>query len=187
MADHSVSTVLCLTPHPSPGTSRSQARKPSGVDLCPSDKFPSLKRKREKIGDSGTDKSGSDEGGAKKQKGEGDGQWIKKRLSLSDVNDSSRLLLDKEYVRKYILPLMDDERRAACQSTAGLGVKVWDLDTISEHDLRLKQWKTGSFLLTSNWRMEFVKRRNLKEGDSIGLMWDFEKVGFFFHKFNAQS
>nr|GLL17351.1 putative B3 domain-containing protein At1g78640 [Ipomoea trifida] len=112
-------------------------------------------------------------------------RWIKKRLSVSDVNDSARLLLGKEYVRKHILALIDEEKRAACESTGGLRVKVWDLDTNSEHDLRLKQWKTGSFLLTSNWTMEFVKRRNLQVGDAIGLTWDSEKLGFFFHKFNA--
>ncbi|XP_031102671.1 putative B3 domain-containing protein At1g78640 [Ipomoea triloba] len=116
-----------------------------------------------------------------------DGHWIKKRLSKSDVNSSSRLLLAKEDVNKYVLTWMDEERCAACESREGLRVKMWDLDTGSEHELSLKKWQTGSFLFTSNWSKEFVRRRNLQEGDCIGLRWDVENLGFFFHKFNAQS
>nr|GME09837.1 equilibrative nucleotide transporter 3-like [Ipomoea batatas] len=87
--------------------------------------------------------------------------WIHKRLSTSDVNLSARLLLPKEEIRKYVLPLMDMESCRACENRDGLRVKIWDLDTESEHQLSLKQWKTGSFLLTSNWIIEFVKRRSL--------------------------
>nr|GMD68241.1 putative B3 domain-containing protein At1g78640 [Ipomoea batatas] len=44
-----------------------------------------------------------------------------------------------------------------CENRGGLRVKIWDLDTESEHQLNLKQWKTGSFVLNSNWNTEFVK------------------------------
>nr|GMD63286.1 equilibrative nucleotide transporter 3-like [Ipomoea batatas] len=73
----------------------------------------------------------------------------------------ARMLLPKEEIRKYVLPLMDMESCRACENRDGLRVKIWDLDTESEHQLSLKQWKTGSFLLTSNWIIEFVKRRSL--------------------------
>nr|GMC71858.1 putative B3 domain-containing protein At1g78640 [Ipomoea batatas] len=190
-ADKSVSTDLGLSLHPSPGISRSQEGRP-GVDLCPSiwgfnaakkpdqePLLPALPNPQDftftllssstlskpssvlilipvsaRIGDFLPDK---------KQRVEGDdGHWIKKRLSLSDVNDSSRLLLDKEDVKKHVLALMDEERSAACESLEGLRVKMWDLDTGSEHELSLKKWQTGSFLLTSNWSKEFVRRRNLQ-------------------------
>nr|GMD72420.1 putative B3 domain-containing protein At1g78640 [Ipomoea batatas] len=60
---------------------------------------------------------------------------------------------------------MDMERCRACQSRDGLRVKIWDLDTeSSEHELSLKQWKTGSFLVTSNWNTDFVKMRSLLQG-----------------------
>ncbi|XP_019170439.1 PREDICTED: putative B3 domain-containing protein At1g78640 [Ipomoea nil] len=113
--------------------------------------------------------------------------WMHKRLSTSDVNLSSRLLLPKEEITKYVLPLMDMESCKACQNRNGLRVKIWDLDTESQHQLTLKQWKTGSFLLTNNWNTEFVKRRSLHPGDTISLCWDFENLRFLFHKFNAQS
>nr|GMD70355.1 CDP-diacylglycerol--serine O-phosphatidyltransferase 1-like isoform X1 [Ipomoea batatas] len=111
--------------------------------------------------------------------------WIQKRLSKSDVNLSSRLLLPKEEITKYVLPLMNMESCRACQNKDGLRVKIWDLDTESEHELSLKQWVTGSFLLTSNWNKEFVKRRSLHEGDTISMCWDFENLRFLFRKFNA--
>nr|GMD70367.1 putative B3 domain-containing protein At1g78640 [Ipomoea batatas] len=102
--------------------------------------------------------------------------WIHKRLSTSDVNLSSRLLLPKEEIIKYVLPLMDMESPTACENRGGLRVKIWDLDTESEHQLSLKQWKTGSFVLNSNWNTEFVKRRSLQLGDTISMCWDFENL-----------
>nr|GLL41612.1 putative B3 domain-containing protein At1g78640 [Ipomoea trifida] len=102
--------------------------------------------------------------------------WIHKRLSTSDVNLSARLLLPKEEIIKYVLPLMDMESCRACENRDGLRVKIWDLDTESEHQLSLKQWKTGSFLLTSNWIIEFVKRRSLLQGETISMCWDFENL-----------
>ncbi|XP_019172495.1 PREDICTED: B3 domain-containing protein At1g10455-like [Ipomoea nil] len=113
--------------------------------------------------------------------------WIHKRLSTSDVNLSSRLLLPKEELTKYVLPLMDMESCRACQNRDGLRVKIWDLDTESEHQLNLKQWNTGSFLLTSNWNTEFVKRRSLHQGDIISMCWDVENLRFLFRKFSSQS
>nr|GMD68247.1 putative B3 domain-containing protein At1g78640 [Ipomoea batatas] len=97
----------------------------------------------------------------------------------------SLLLLPKEEITKYVLPLMNMESCRACQNKNGLRVKIWDLDTESEHELSLKQWVTGSFLLTSNWNTEFVKRRSLHEGDTISMCWDFENLRFLFRKFNA--
>nr|GLL42048.1 putative B3 domain-containing protein At1g78640 [Ipomoea trifida] len=102
--------------------------------------------------------------------------WIHERLSKSDVNLSSRLLLPKEEIIKYVLPLMDMESRTACENRDRLRVKIWDLDTESEHQLSLRQWKTGSFLLNSNWNKEFVKRRSLHEGDTISMCWNFENL-----------
>ncbi|XP_019186492.1 PREDICTED: putative B3 domain-containing protein At1g78640 [Ipomoea nil] len=115
-----------------------------------------------------------------------DGHWITKRLSSSDVDSSSRLLLAKEDVKNYVLPFMDEERRAACESREGLRVNVWDLDTRSEHELSLKQWRSGSFVLTSYWSREFVRRRNLQTGDFIRLRWDTENRRFLFRKSNVQ-
>nr|GMD22437.1 putative B3 domain-containing protein At1g78640 [Ipomoea batatas] len=196
-ADKSVSTDLGLSLHPSPGISRSQEGRPepplpalpnlqdftftllSSSTLSKPSSVLILIPVSARIGDFLPDK---------KQRVEGDdGHWIKKRLSLSDVNDSSRLLLGKEDVKKHVLELMDEERSVACESLEGLRGKMWDLDTGSEHELSLKKWQTGSFLLTSNWSKEFVRRRNLQVGDCNGLRWDVQNLGFFFHKFIAKS
>nr|GMD46504.1 putative B3 domain-containing protein At1g78640 [Ipomoea batatas] len=116
-----------------------------------------------------------------------EGQWIRKWLSSSDVDASSRLLLNKKDVMESVLPLMDEERRAACESREGLRVKIWDVDTGSEHELSLKKWNTGSFVLTTNWSEEFVRGKNLQKGDCIRLRWDTQNLRFLFQKFNAQS
>nr|GMD45000.1 putative B3 domain-containing protein At1g78640 [Ipomoea batatas] len=148
---------------------------------------PSVKRKRQETSDPKPHKTQKHSRLTKTSGVGDDGHWIRKWLSLSDVNSSSRLLLNKKDVMESVLPLMDEERRAACQSMDGLRVKIWDLDTLSEHELSLKQWEPGSFLLTSNWSMEFVRRRNLQKGDCIGLRWDTQNLRFLFQKFNAQS
>nr|GMD72500.1 putative B3 domain-containing protein At1g78640 [Ipomoea batatas] len=73
--------------------------------------------------------------------------WIHKRLSTSDVNLSSRLLMPKEEIIKYVLPLMDMESRTACENRGGLRVKIWDLDTESGHPTlpqAMKDWQLCS-------------------------------------------
>ncbi|RAL52179.1 hypothetical protein DM860_017316 [Cuscuta australis] len=115
-------------------------------------------------------------------------RWIRKRLTESDVNTSSRLLLSKEeIVKKYVLPSISQERRNECHSFDGLRVKMCDVDTRSEYKLVLKRWHSGSYVLTSNWRVHFVKRRGLKEGDIIELLWDSKNLRFFFRKLNVLS
>ncbi|KAL3599579.1 hypothetical protein D5086_007497 [Populus alba] len=52
-------------------------------------------------------------------------------------------------------------------------VRVWDLDTESMHQLVFKRWSTSkSYIFNDGWTKHFVKRRNLVEGDEIGLYWD---------------
>ncbi|KAL0437077.1 UNVERIFIED_CONTAM: B3 domain-containing protein [Sesamum radiatum] len=97
--------------------------------------------------------------------GDGEDQWkIKKVLKKSDVDGSSRLLLGKLLVQEHILPhvVMGEE---------GVEVKVWDVDTGSEHMLLLKVWKSNSYVFVKNWMSDFVTRRELEEKDEIGLRW----------------
>ncbi|KAL0460833.1 UNVERIFIED_CONTAM: hypothetical protein Slati_0710500 [Sesamum latifolium] len=93
-------------------------------------------------------------------------QWkIKKVLKKSDVDGSSRLLLGKLLVQEHILLHL-------VMGEAGVEVKVWDVDTGTEHMLLLKKWKSNSFVFVKNWMSVFVTRRDLEEKDEIGLRWN---------------
>ncbi|KAA8525229.1 hypothetical protein F0562_007084 [Nyssa sinensis] len=88
---------------------------------------------------------------------------IKKKLTQSDVDGSSRLLVGKELFQQHILPFLDDHRAKLCSSVKGLEVTIFDNDTGTEHQLVLKTWPgTSSKVLTSNWKQEFVRRRSLE-------------------------
>ncbi|CAH9080083.1 unnamed protein product [Cuscuta epithymum] len=138
--------------------------------------------KREGSGDSEVHQNPSPRAGALGEGG-GEGPWVKKMLSASDVNSSSRLLLPKaEIMDRYVLPSLDREKESACHSAMGLRVKVTDMDDGKECVLTLLQWKSGSFVLTNNWSEKFVRRRLLKEGDSIELCWNAQNLEFLFRK-----
>ncbi|KAL3536473.1 hypothetical protein ACH5RR_004934 [Cinchona calisaya] len=97
----------------------------------------------------------------------GSNDWrIKKRLTSSDVNGSSRLLLPSNQVKQFKSMLQ------GCHPERGKYVIVWDVDTNSVHDLVLRQWKTKCFVLSRNWKRDFVRRRNLVVNDEVGLFWD---------------
>nr|XP_016469816.1 PREDICTED: uncharacterized protein LOC107792137 [Nicotiana tabacum] len=106
--------------------------------------------------------------------------WIIKKLTKSDVNGSSRLLLPRQEVKTYVIPFLDEQKATDCQKLSGTDVYVWDLDTQSEYSLTLKKWATHSFQLIRNWTPNFVKRRNLKQDDVIALRWDRNNSRFCF-------
>ncbi|XP_058198353.1 B3 domain-containing protein At2g33720-like [Rhododendron vialii] len=100
---------------------------------------------------------------------------IRKTLFKSDVDGSSRLLLGKDVVEKYVIPYIGpcwDREGCANDVVTGCKVSVFDIDTGTVHQLVLKRWSTESFVLTSNWVKEFVRRRALEKGNEIGLFWD---------------
>ncbi|XWS08149.1 hypothetical protein CRYUN_Cryun41cG0055500 [Craigia yunnanensis] len=95
---------------------------------------------------------------------------IKKQLSESDISNMSRLMLASECVESHVFPFWNDDKLAKIKE--GLEVSVWDCDTKTEHELVFKQWNKGANVLIKNWVKDFVKRRELKVGDEIGLYWD---------------
>ncbi|KAK8577606.1 hypothetical protein V6N13_027875 [Hibiscus sabdariffa] len=103
---------------------------------------------------------------------------IRKRLTKSDLSDMSRLLLAWELVESHILPHWDEDRKA--QIRKGLQVRVHDCDTNSEHAMVFKRWDNGAHVLINKWIPQFVKRRNLKLNDEIGLHWDIQNSRFNF-------
>lgn len=113
-----------------------------------------------------------------------DDPWkIKKVLTASDLGKLNRLLLSSEdSVEDLVDSLVrinndddddnDDENRDEL-FIAGKEVRVWDVDTKSMHQLILKKWASfKNYVLIGDWNQDFVKRRNLKRGDEIGLQWD---------------
>ncbi|CAA3027375.1 Hypothetical predicted protein [Olea europaea subsp. europaea] len=101
---------------------------------------------------------------------------IRKVLKKSDVDGSSRLLIGRKEVLSHIAPFFTDNPFEFCQNNAGIRVIVYDVDTNTGHMLKLTKWKTGSFVLKNNWTQQFVKRRELKENDAIGLRMDFQEA-----------
>ncbi|GMH09825.1 hypothetical protein Nepgr_011666 [Nepenthes gracilis] len=98
---------------------------------------------------------------------------IKKRLTTSDVNHLSRLLLGKEVAKAKILAHLTDNEACTVHTRDGLRVVIWDCDTKTSHLLVFKNIEsTRSYVFIDNWRKQFVKRRELREGDEVGLSWD---------------
>ncbi|WRX09375.1 hypothetical protein QQP08_001862 [Theobroma cacao] len=95
---------------------------------------------------------------------------IKKTLTGSDLGNMSRLMLAAEYIESYVFPFWNADQLANIKE--GLAVSVWDCDTQTEHELVFKQWNKRANVLIKNWVKDFVKRRELKLGDEIGLYWD---------------
>ncbi|XP_004301829.1 PREDICTED: putative B3 domain-containing protein At1g78640 [Fragaria vesca subsp. vesca] len=110
--------------------------------------------------------------------------WYKKRLNDGDVSKSRDMLpVSKSWVVDQVLPFLDEsaaERIKRGQSERVI-VKDCELDTF--HVLYLKKQKTGRFVFVGRWRDDFVIRRNLKEGDNIGLCWQQEESMFSFTAF----
>ncbi|TXG70971.1 hypothetical protein EZV62_005906 [Acer yangbiense] len=99
---------------------------------------------------------------------------IKKKLSMSDLSGLSRFLIPANLVDNHVKPFMVEAGIFDQVDTSdGLRVYVWDVETESEHKMVLKRWHScGSFILIGGWCPEFVHRRSLKEGDEVGFLWE---------------
>ncbi|KAL6204734.1 hypothetical protein ACLB2K_022001 [Fragaria x ananassa] len=106
---------------------------------------------------------------------------IKKKLTVSDLGDLSRLLVPKTLTQKKVLPLMNKSLDERVHSSDGGTVTVYDSDMKTKHELVFKYWPScKSYVLQANWKKEFVNVRKLKEGDLIGLYWDARSSAFVF-------
>ncbi|KDP45079.1 hypothetical protein JCGZ_01579 [Jatropha curcas] len=98
---------------------------------------------------------------------------IKKKLNKSDLGNLSRLLISTDLVQKHILPLLSSDLLDGVVSSCGIPVTFWDVDTETKHKLIFKKWATSrSYVFVGGWTRQFVQRRNLKEGDEVGIYWD---------------
>ncbi|KAK7270894.1 hypothetical protein RJT34_26397 [Clitoria ternatea] len=111
----------------------------------------------------------------------GDDIWkIKKVLLKSDVGNMSRLMLGKDLAENYVLPMLG-ANHANNIKDKGVNVKIWDVDTNTMHSLLFKLWGSSNcYVFIGKWIQDFVKRRNLKNGDEIGLYWDANQNHFNF-------
>ncbi|XP_025015486.1 B3 domain-containing protein At2g33720 [Ricinus communis] len=106
---------------------------------------------------------------------------IKKILKESDLGSLCRLLVSTDLVKNHILPFMSNDVAENVNSNHGATVIFWDVDTATEHKLTLKKWiSCESYMFKDGWTQEFVKRRNLKKGDEIGIFWDITSSRFNF-------
>ncbi|KAJ4963342.1 hypothetical protein NE237_023281 [Protea cynaroides] len=107
---------------------------------------------------------------------------IKKILKASDVGHLSRLLLVKENVEAFVFSYWDEQTvEAVKQGKERLQVKVRDEDTMSDHWLLFTRWTSNrSYIFQGNWASDFVKRRDLIEGDTIGISWNPSSSCFVF-------
>ncbi|GLT34482.1 hypothetical protein SLA2020_089920 [Shorea laevis] len=132
---------------------------------------PQRKRRRRRVGNSITElRLGVD-------------PWsIKKTLEPSDlVGGLSRLLVASEDVQNHILPYLDNVSAEELINGHNMAVVVIDVDTETKVEMVLRRWiSSGSYVLKKNWVKGFVKRRELQEGDEIGLEWDKGNSSFNF-------
>lgn len=101
-----------------------------------------------------------------------DDLWdLKKKLMKSDVGTQTRLLISKEFAYKHILKYFTEEDIIKVEDKDHEGLK-FDSDARTTHELCFKRWNsTKSYIFNKNWR-DFVIRRELNEGDEIGLFWN---------------
>ena len=112
-----------------------------------------------------------------------DDPWkIKKTLTQTDLGDRwLRLLVPADIARNLILPVLEVKTDDDALTNKGFLVRIWDVNTESEHKLNFKLWKSsGGYIFNRWWMEDFVKRRDLKRGDEIGFHWDPYKRQFDF-------
>ncbi|KAL3322903.1 hypothetical protein AABB24_040144 [Solanum stoloniferum] len=98
-----------------------------------------------------------------------------KQLTNSDVDEhQGRLLLNNEYVRKQLLPLLNEKSE---DLTTGISVKTFD--PMGKYcNMIFKTWGNHkTYLLLGSWK-QFVQEHGLKESDRVtGWMFRHSRTG----------
>ncbi|XP_050229544.2 putative B3 domain-containing protein At1g78640 [Mercurialis annua] len=116
--------------------------------------------------------------------------WIiKKKVTETDLNGCSRLLIPTNLVKNKILPFINKENRKKIDCGEGMKVNFWDVNICTNHEVVFKRWSSSkSYVFIDGWYTDFVTRRKLRKGDEIGLAWGYNYKGFFFNVLSrAQS
>ena len=82
-----------------------------------------------------------------------DNPWkIKKALTTSDLGKLNRLLFGADLLESLMLPVLGAEARRDAENGMGAPIRVWDVDTMSMHQLILKRWASfKSYVLIGKW------------------------------------
>lgn len=97
---------------------------------------------------------------------------IRKELKESDIDHSSRLLLQRGCVETHVLPWMREDMRIQVREGERMVVTVLDEDTKCEHRLMFRYRALRGYQLDNGWNRLFVKEHRLKVGDEIAMCWD---------------
>ncbi|XP_071723449.1 gibberellin 2-beta-dioxygenase 6-like [Rutidosis leptorrhynchoides] len=111
-----------------------------------------------------------------------DDPWrIRKKLTKSDLDQLSRLLLPQDCVKAHVLRWMKKEMVGKVESKEGMEVDVINEDTGGEHRLVFRYWaSSGCYVLNGGWSKLFVNGGKLNIGDEIGMYWDTISCKFHF-------
>ncbi|OVA16752.1 hypothetical protein BVC80_1543g207 [Macleaya cordata] len=110
-------------------------------------------------------------------------QWeIKKVLTAVDVGILGGLVLGQEQVYNHIFRYWN--RELVWNLIGGaqqIPILIRDLDTKTEYNLYFKKSTMDDcFVISTFWNRDFVYRRDLKEGDMIGMYWHPSSSSFCF-------
>ncbi|CAE6027709.1 unnamed protein product [Arabidopsis arenosa] len=171
-----VSTTLCLSSCENPKKRKLNSDDDLKVSCIPSDyKLTKVERKIARMRNLTNEERALDEWyGVSTELTLFKDPWIiKKVLTTSDLGQLSRLLLQTGPIEDHIIKYLNKDDQKKIQEGLGIAIDVYDHDTDSTLELLLKRWTTlNSYVLNGGWRMYFVRRRGLREGDEIGLFWD---------------
>ncbi|XP_004302229.1 PREDICTED: B3 domain-containing protein At2g33720-like isoform 2 [Fragaria vesca subsp. vesca] len=96
--------------------------------------------------------------------------WImKKPLGHHDI--IHRLCLRKLWMDRDVLPNLNEQAKHEMDHDDRTIVQIYDADTQSNHEVELRSEAAGIFFRAS-WIQNFVDRRQLKQGDAIGIYWE---------------
>ncbi|KAG7587521.1 DNA-binding pseudobarrel domain superfamily [Arabidopsis thaliana x Arabidopsis arenosa] len=98
---------------------------------------------------------------------------IEKTLTESDVNHLNRLMVGNSDAESHIMRHLSTDVQQTIQKGKKFNVKAYDHDTDTEHDMVFLRYveTTNNYVFNRGWAKEFVRRRDLKQGDKIGLFW----------------
>ncbi|KAF5185505.1 B3 domain-containing protein [Thalictrum thalictroides] len=100
----------------------------------------------------------------------------KKVLIANDVSGLGGLVLGREHVQQHWG--LDWK---ALNGGDQIIIPVRDVDMRTEHKIFLRKYNSDDiFIIHNNWMMDFVYRRDLKEGDTIGMYWNRTSASIFF-------
>lgn len=99
---------------------------------------------------------------------------IKKKLQEHDLK--CWLLVPAKMAKRFLLPMIN---ATTDEIKEGIEVGIWDVNTNTGHTLTLTKY-ANSHILTINWIHDFIRRRDLRLGDVVGLFWDISKMCFNF-------